>query len=239
MVPRRLAAFEAAITAIDPDAQTICYEADAWARFFLRDRDLSDLLTRFPGTLSRGDLRILSTEAAADDGQIRRLFLAAMIWGFGSVGYGPYRTSQMLAIPAARQLLKTTAEHLAGGRLLEAYTTLRLPCCGPAFITKFFYAVGLGRTITPQPLILDSRVAASLQRIIDDEELPLSYYTKGAGTVVWYAQGYLRYVEALHAWSMELSCRADAIELFLFNPPPAFHTWRPAEASPPHTVKVL
>jgi hypothetical protein len=228
MLPQRLAAFQSEICACDPEAQTFRYNAESWARSFDGDADLAALVERFPEKIGRRNLRALSQEAAGDPSLLRRLFLATMVWGFGPVGYGPYRTTHMLAALDAKAMLTTTATCTAEGRLSDAYTGFKLPKCGPAFFTKFFYSIGLGYQLTPQPLVLDSRVAASLQLLACDSGWPLYYFTKSSGYVTGFPKGYIRYLEAMHQWSVELGCRPDAIELFLFDPPAEFYTWNPA-----------
>ena len=74
------------------------------------------------------------------------LFLAAMVWGNGRTGYGPYRTSVALNIPRKNNVTPIsvieTVGSLAGeGKIEAAYLTMKNAMwrIGPAFGTKFIY----------------------------------------------------------------------------------------------------
>jgi hypothetical protein len=82
--------------------------------------------------------------AAADPADAERAFLAVMAWGYGRVGYGPFRVQRMLdAAPDAGVWLQTAAGELSEGDPAAAYRVLgdhgmsRLPGLGPGFGTKF------------------------------------------------------------------------------------------------------
>ena len=95
-------------------------------------------------------------------------------------------------------------------------------------MSKFFYAVGLGINLDPLPLVLDSRVAKALLTLSKECELKVtdlirySINKKGDITLQKYPEGYVTYVQLMNLWSKELDCQADAIELFLFDPPKEF-----------------
>ena len=45
-----------------------------------------------PNPIGRSDVRTTCSGAASDPQQALEGFVAAMVWGYGSVGYGPWRT---------------------------------------------------------------------------------------------------------------------------------------------------
>lgn len=88
MVPARLAEYGEIIFALDPDA--IPYHGDTWGRHLRDHQDLPHVSRRFADRISRSDLGLLSREAHGDLERLPMLFLAVMIWGNGTVGYGPW-----------------------------------------------------------------------------------------------------------------------------------------------------
>jgi hypothetical protein len=69
-----------------------------------------------------------------------------MAWGYGRVGYGPYRVHRVLETTLdAGSILQSAAGELGSGGPVRAYVLLgehgaaRLPGLGPAFGTKFLY----------------------------------------------------------------------------------------------------
>ena len=236
MLPARLVAFTDTIRGLDPDAPTIPYRIERWNDHLGDNKYLSRLSRRFQHRVSRGDLGLLSREAHADPEGLPALFLATMIWGFGDTNYGPWRTRRMLDDLARQKATGTdalglTLHRLRDGDLMAAYRGFDVEWCGPPFVAKFFYAVGLGMDVYPMPLILDSVVATSLWVLALDRALDIRQYVKGVdasgkGSVTRYPEGYVRYVRLLHEWGQALGCRADAVEMFLFDPPAAFSTGR-------------
>lgn len=136
-----------------------------WLSRFPAARDALDALgaDRASAEISRSQLREMAagSEARDEDAQLR-LFTAVMIWGSGtSNGRGPRNLAKALDHgPGA--VLRASAELVDAGELAEAYRRFRLPGVGPAFATKWLWAVGTRRTTPPRPLILDSLVWKSL-----------------------------------------------------------------------------
>ena len=126
-------------------------------------------------------------------------FLAAMIWGFGTTGYGPYRTAQIIAGAGDLKTLTAKLNGIRAASLMghnEARRAMvgdcKLTGLGPAFGTKVAYFAA--RTVDPLP----------------DRPIPLiaDFFTSRAfwhltGNVgsVGTADGYDRYVHTLHTWS--------------------------------------
>lgn len=220
---------------MEPDRQRVPYRAATWRRHLGdNDPDLAALTAEHPGRLTRGDLRELSRLAHGDSALRRRLFLATMIWGYGTVGRGPWRVARMLADPRLDAALDQAFTAVGAGDLLSAYQNFIVAWCGPAFLTKFLYAVGLGCGADPLPLVLDARVARSLQVLAGDGSLRFAdFVTLGAGdTVAWNPAGWVRFVEAANQWASVLGCHPDAIEMLMFESPSLFTQFCPPLAPP-------
>jgi hypothetical protein len=229
MPPERLLAFVDAIHHRNPENQAILYNIENWKRYFEGDIDFVEITQRFPNHISRSNVRDLSSEAINDHTQIKKLFLGAMIWGYGERGLGPWRTCQMLNDEHAPQMHQTAVMGLGEGQISNVYTRFKLRYCGPAFFTKFFYFIGLGCNPNPLPIIFDSRVAQSFRVLVNDEGLNFADFAKvqennqGRITAVLrYADGYINYINLINHWAHELNCRPDSVELFLFDPPQEF-----------------
>lgn len=237
MLPPRLSRFTDEIRSIDPDRQTIEYNAYTWLRRLNDDEDVRTLVAKFPTNISRRDLRILSRESRSDPTRTRQLFIATMIWGFGTDNRGPYKTEIMLNDVGCQEtsdtccpnVLERTVGLLEGGQVLSAYRDFCIKMCGPAFLTKYLYAVGLGVRTTPAPLVLDSLVGHAWKMFHRDGDINYSDYIWGLSPesddrefIMRHEAGYLRYVRTMDEWASEIGCRADCIEMFLFNPPQSF-----------------
>jgi hypothetical protein len=141
-----------------------------------------------------------------------RSFVAVMAWGYGRVGYGPFRVRRVLdAAPHIGVQLQAAAGAAAEGRPVEAYASLgdhgaaRLPYLGPAFGTKFLYFCSpAGRR---PALILDRLVARWLR-----ENVGLAF-----NEVRWSVCTYTRYLETMAGWAGELALAADQLEACIFS----------------------
>lgn len=223
-VPPRLARFAEQLRADDPLTQAIPFKAERWRTGLDTCAHLEPTLEAcaVPGVVTRSDLAAISRAVVAGEAHPERLFVATMVWGFGTVGYGPYRTRLMLDDLGTRPHLAEIVALLTAGRLAEAYQSFRVKMCGPAFFTKFFYAVGLGAGLEPLPLVLDSQVAISLRNLAVDGAIDAARLVRGEPNVQHFPAGYTRYVALINSWARELGCRPDAIEKLLFAPPATF-----------------
>lgn len=226
-VPCQLAEHQMELQQLDPlDAttQAIKYDAQHWAdQIGSHDADLAFLAQEYPGLIARGNLAELAQTAQAqrDSASTRRLFLGTMLWGYGTVGYGPYRTAQMLSAPNAPNVLRSTLDSLRSGAIRRAYEQFDLPMCGPAFFTKYFYFAGLGCNLTVSPLILDSLVMNELEQWLKLDVTRFARFSRNKkdeiAAVGRDAARYDYYVHSMNHWASELRCRPDSIELFLFK----------------------
>jgi hypothetical protein len=84
-------------------------------------------------------VRIAVSERLGDNDSIGG-FLAAMIWGYGTVGYGPFRTQRVLSSETyASTLLKGAIDHNSLVSYERLATSMRLRWLNPAFGTKWLY----------------------------------------------------------------------------------------------------
>ena len=96
-LPRLLQQYQVCIQASEPDQHSVAYRQSHWHRT-INNNNLASIIDLHPLTISRGNVQSLAALAYAnrDPDTIVRLFLASMVWGYGEVGYGPYRTQKML-----------------------------------------------------------------------------------------------------------------------------------------------
>ena len=133
-------------------------------------------------------------------------------WGYGRVGYGPFRVRRVLdAVPNAGARLQAAAGTAVEGRPVDGYACLgdhgiaRLPYLGPAFGTKFLYFCSA--TSSQPALILDRLVARWLR---ENAGLPLN-------ELRWSVSTYVRYLEIMFGWADELGLAADELEVCIFS----------------------
>jgi hypothetical protein len=129
----------------------------------------------FPnGTVWRRDAFDVADRRRDGDATGRQLLAAALMWGYGRIGYGRWRAAGTFATPDLDARLATALAPLrdpAPDReaLRASYVAFRDPGVarlrrlGPAFFTKVIYFAGYRRGVGGvQPLILDARVARNL-----------------------------------------------------------------------------
>jgi hypothetical protein len=183
-------------------------EGIAWPRprWVARFPAHADTFTRLPDWLNRAIVRSFCTEAVTSPEAALRAFLTAMVWGYGRVGYGPFRVERILgATPDAGVRLQNAARELTGRGPVRAYALLgddgvgQMPGLGPAFGTKFLYFCS---PADRPALILDRLVAAWLRAHTD---LQLN-------EVRWSSQTYARYLNTMTGWAGELGVAADDLE---------------------------
>lgn len=148
------------------------------------------------------------------------LFIAAMAWGFGTTGYGGWRTAAMVN-PEGRDQEQRVADAVdayraawsTGGAEAVARAwangTGKIRGMGPAFASKLAYFAIYDRTAGNGPLIADLNTAWSVWALGGIWD---SRYQPGK---------YLQYVQWCERWAHALGRRSDDIERVLFNLGPA------------------
>lgn len=159
--------------------------------------------------LDRASIRAACLESATSPEAARWAFLASMAWGYGSVGYGRWRTHRVLDVEGSDERLAEVARCLADEGSFAAYqrftNSARLHGLGPAFGTKYLYFCpqAEGR---PPALILDRIVSEWLRGIGEAKFNP----------VPWSLRTYKTYHGLLAGWADDLEVAPDVIEELIF-----------------------
>jgi hypothetical protein len=99
----------------------------AWTRQRWIDQftQFAPALTMLPDRLDRSVIRDACRRAAASAVEAEQAFLAVMAWGYGRVGYGPYRVRRLFDVaPDAGAHLQAAAGVLAEQGPVAAYARL-------------------------------------------------------------------------------------------------------------------
>jgi hypothetical protein len=217
----------------DSQQQAVTYIVGSWKQALADSHDAAhledDQWTRASDQQSgrrdvgRDDLvRMMAQTSMTDESAVRQAFVLIMAWGSGTSNPRSYRnTAKALASPHCTDRLTAAASTCRSGALTDAYDEFSLPGIGRSFFTKWFAFAG--RTVGRgwQPLILDDRVLATLNRTLNITTRSL------AGSRNW-GRRYAAYVDHLHLWSYELNsqgvqCDAERLEWILFR-----HNGKPA-----------
>jgi hypothetical protein len=169
------------------------------------------LLTTLPERLDRAAVHRLGHTAHTDPDAALQAFVATMVWGYGNVGYGPWRTSRMLTgCPDAGERLVAVARALRDSKALDGYQLLaskaRLTGLGPAFGTKYLYFCSAS-TGAERALVLDRNVADWLKR-----NTPLNL-----NPTWWSHPTYRRYLAHMQSWATTLDVRPEDVEYCIFQ----------------------
>ncbi len=223
-LPSQIFSVAANIRILDVSSHSVSYYASTWRRHLASDTDLNVITTKYPHCITRGDLFELGREALDDSDIMRRFFLASMIWGYGTVGYGAHRVAAMLSHPGATERIITGANLIRNGNLAGAYIHFRsrggeLTQFGWAFMTKFFYFLGAAANSKPMPIILDSIVTKGMEAIAASGDLSVQQAMKlwWSNNIGQQAAGYVKSVDIVNEWAVTLGVRPDAIEMCLFQ----------------------
>ncbi len=151
------------------------------------------------------------------DGDPLDLLVASMLWGFGPIAYGPYRTAQMLtqrdsnvSVSSVVDDIRTQASESpeAGFGSLFASRRPRLRQLGIAMGTKLLYFAGARRGESRVPLVLDQVVFTACGRVGIDAPDPRRYTS---------SESYSTYCTDMTARAQALGVDSDVLEMSLFN----------------------
>ncbi|MCD2186615.1 8-oxoguanine DNA glycosylase OGG fold protein [Actinomycetospora soli] len=143
--------------------RAVAWSEKAWEKHFA---DYS-VVESLPNPLGRGDvLEVFAVaQAEATETTVVDAFIASMVWGFGRVGYGAWRTRRILDVAdAPARLLAVHAEATAGGgpvgfRAMADHPVQHL---GVAFGTKFLFFAVEAAGVKPAAPVLDRVVRSWL-----------------------------------------------------------------------------
>lgn len=161
------------------------------------------------------------TEVFAGQGEPYRLLWLSMAWGAGNRRRLCERRLESAASLGSKttDVLVASAEQVRNDPV-RAYELMApngvpaIPYLGPAFFTKYLYFASGTPKQRPAALILDSRVATSLQHL---------GWTSLGTTGGWPTTTYGRYLELINRWSQEANEEidrktiTDEIEYWLFS----------------------
>ncbi len=128
-----------------------------------------------------------------------------MLWGYGPVGYGAFRTRRILDEPeASRALLEVaTVAQAEGGLAAFALICERrhhdagyLKWLGPAFGTKYLYFLTAAIDPDRATPVMDAVVRRWFSKHVPDQKLIVD---------TWNEPSYRKFLDCLETWSDELS----------------------------------
>lgn len=179
------------------------FSPDRWIE---RAPDYADVIAELPPQLDRTSVREFCDRQPLDDSGALGIFIASQIWGYGRVGYGPFRLSEALAAPTLATTLSSSRALLGEARPVDAFRELcvrhELPWVGTAFGTKFLHFADPNGSA----LILDSVVAGWLK-----EHAGLNFRCLRS------EQEYATWLELAVAWADETGTTPERIELLVFS----------------------
>lgn len=189
------------------------WHAARWRTAFESNQALYDQLSDHAGENS-GIARAFIHERAAEGTDPVWLFLLAMVWGYGDVGYGPHRTTSVLADAEARKNIRKIVEDTqnfgpsAGWK--DLLSTHPVPGLGMSFGTKLLYFAGYNSGHL-RPLILDDRVRWSLYDLSRGTVPPPGKRVSN--------RHYVAYLELAERWSVDPRWlqEPDVVEYALFD----------------------
>lgn len=180
---------------------------DSWLRWLGHIDSLAESIEDLPQQMDRLDVAQFVTANLKTD--TASAFVAAMMWGHGSSGYGPYRTAYVLTGSRAfhganiseqsvRRLEKASEIATQDGPVAGYYylnNEGKIAGLGPAFFTKWLYFVTTenGRNVDNTAAVLDQLV----MRWLRDNGGPRLRYAK--------TPSYEKYIDLLRQWGKSRS----------------------------------
>jgi hypothetical protein len=178
-----------------------------WIEALPEERAVFDSL---PDLLDRATVRTACANANERPENARRAFVAVMAWGYGMVGYGPYRTRRVLAVPNSASRLAEAAEILLQDGATAAYGSMagrcRLRGLGPAFGTKYLHFCSQ-RDVAEGALILDRLVSGWLSERVN------RVFVSGR----WSIRSYAAYLDAMQGWAHDVQVTPEVLEELIFT----------------------
>lgn len=185
-----------------------------WVKTFVAERNHRAEPTS-ESIITRSDLKLAAT---ACEGNWVRLYLIVMLWGYGgaknrALKDGPTKTYVSLRTANARATIDSTAAYVARGEIGTGYDRFcrgsdKLNEIGPAFGTKFLYAVGLGvEKGIIKPLVYDNRIQNSLDALLE---------ITGKPGLLKHSD-YLTYCEFMRQCATAIDCNVYDLEQRLFE----------------------
>lgn len=178
-----------------------------WIRTFPTFSNFLD--NEVPVDLGRTEVRAIFENQNIDIGQ---KFLTSMIWGYGNIGYGPYRVKIMLSQRHAEKILLDAYRVAAEGLPKDAYQILkenRIKILGPSFGTKFLSFCAPREVGAP---IYDSYVSLWISKYAKREFGSISLNAQ-----TWNGKIYSAYWDWIKIHAEAFDCYPDEVEFVLFE----------------------
>lgn len=185
------------------------WKLDPWLRAFPEhEHFLRQLKYRQLGFIDR---QLVKDVAARPDLDQEKVFLAVMIWGYGTVGYGPHRVRNILDQKSSTGSIRAAHELLQKGEVANAYDVLITDGpdgLGPAFGTKYLYFAA-GDSCEFRPLILDRLIAEAVNE--------WGRLAKPINSLKSDSQGYVEYLRLMSEAADIFGITEDDLEEVLFS----------------------
>lgn len=219
----------------EPGQAAIPWPKDRWIVHF---PEHADLFIALPDLIDRTAVHRVFSSVGESEAFATRAFLVSMVWGYGKVGYGPWRARRVLEQPGAAAKLLEVAQIVRADGGLAGYAALarehRIRWLGPAFGTKFLYFCPQSDN-GQRSLILDRIVADWLNQ----------HLRPGFNPVPWAPRTYRRYLGLMEDWAAGLAVCPEVLEerLFVANATGQWSARSPAGAcavgsgTPPASVR--
>lgn len=147
------------------------------------------------------------------NGSATELLLAAMVWGFGSIAYGPSRTEKMLAttgvLSRLNRIVAAAQSSPTAGYAALWHRGADITYLKSAMGTKLLYFAGYDLASASGPLVVDANVLRALNHI---EGVSFPKYANQLTT----AQ-YQKYIAHAEKWGRGAGAPSDAVECSLFE----------------------
>lgn len=186
------------------------WRVEAWAKQMPEHETFLKSLRE--GSIGREDCINLIGKVTDEESAIQA-FLLAMIWGYGPVGYGPYRTHRVLAEPKTPGRLLEVAQVAQSSGGLAAFNHISmerkkdrsfLKFLGPAFGTKYIYFLTAAITSVETTPVMDAVVRGWFRKNVANVSL---------NVIEWRGESYRVFLDHLRNWARELGEGKDFIEL--------------------------
>ena len=177
---------------------------------WLRDLPhLADFIDNLPTLLDRRLIReIIESEVHATEAK----FATVMIWGYGVVGYGSFRTKKMFGSSDFRTKVEESYQLSASGHFLDAYKFLsknKIKWLVPAFATKWISFASPSSNPAP---IYDSFISKWFEHFTAEVFAPIPI-----SSLLWNHKTYSAYVNWMQEQAYLLKMNTDDLELLIFQ----------------------
>lgn len=152
-----------------------------------------------------------------------QVFLLSMLWGYGLVGYGPFRTRRILDRPEAAAELLEVAQVAQRNGGLAAFKLIAdrrnggarsfLKWLGPAFGTKYIYFLTAKNNPHKPAPVMDAVVYRWFRKHAPNRKLRVDF---------WHTPSYEQFLISLEEWATDITkqfgqeIRIDDVEYLIF-----------------------